>query len=113
MKELRREWQSIVKGVQALTQKTEKMVERLDQLERTQVAHMSKARAAEPRGKKAPKKETDVAASDTVLEIIKRSRGGVGIAELKKMTGLNDREIGKIVFRLRKEGQVKRVFVKQ
>ena len=114
MGKLTMEWQSIMEGVQAVTKKTEKIVERLGKLEGAKVARMPKARVAtKGPGKRAGKKPTKTTVGGTILSIIKGSVEGLDIPELKEMTGLNDREIRRIIFGLRKEGQVKRVFVSQ
>ena len=110
MESIKEEWQFIVEGVKAVTEKTEKIVDELDSLDKAAPAKNSKAAAKVP-GKKAAKKGADVAAGDVVLDAIKRNSIGVDVAELKARTGLSEKEIRRAVFRLRKEGKVKRVFV--
>jgi len=110
MESIKKEWQFIVEGVKAVTEKTEKIVDELDRLDKAVPAKNSKAAAKVP-GKKAAKKGADVAAGDSVLYIIKTNGKGVDVAELKERTGLSEKEIRRAVFRLRKEGKVKRVFV--
>ena len=110
MESIKKEWQFIVEGVKAVTEKTEKIVDELDSLDKAAPAKNSKAAAKVP-GKKAGKKGADVAAGDSVLDIIKTNGKGVDVAELKARTGLSEKDIRRAVFRLRKEGKVKRVFV--
>jgi hypothetical protein len=54
------------------------------------------------------KKPTKVSASGTVLAIIKRSRKGIGAAALTKKTDLEGRKIRDIIYRLKKQGKIKR-----
>jgi DNA replicative helicase MCM subunit Mcm2 (Cdc46/Mcm family) len=107
MKKLRDDLQSVVKSLKSLTRKTEKMVKRLSRLEKA-VAKRPKAKA-KVRGprKTAAKKATTVTASNTVMDIIKRSRKGVQAAALKKKTGFDNKKIRDIVYRLKKQGKIK------
>jgi hypothetical protein len=111
MKELIREWQSIVRGVQAVTQKAEKIVERLDNLEKAQGGQRLKVKTKTRKRRVPVIKAPDKASIDTVMDIIKGSVKGVDIGELKEKTGLGEREIRSIVFGLRREGKIKRLFV--
>ena len=110
MKSIKGEWQFIVEGVKAVTEKTEKIVDELDRLGKAKSARKTRAATEAPQ-KKAGKKSADVTAGDVVLDAIKRNSIGVDVAELKARTGLSEKEIRRAVFRLRKEGKVKRVFV--
>ncbi len=106
MKELKRDLQSVLKSLRALTQKTDKMIKRLEKPEKAQVAKKPKAKAV----KKAPgKKPAKLSASGTVLAIIKRSRKGINKATLIKKTGFEGRKIGDVIYRLKKQGKIKRV----
>jgi ATPase subunit of ABC transporter with duplicated ATPase domains len=106
MKELKRDFQSVLNSLSALTQKTEKMIKRLEKLEKAQAAKKPKAKAVK---KAVAKKPAKLSASGTVLAIIKRSRKGVDAAALKKKTGFEDKKIRDITYRLRKQGKIKTV----
>ena len=110
MESIKKEWQFIVEGVKAVTEKTEKIVDELDRLGKAKSARKTRAATGGPQ-KRAAKKGAGVAAGDSVLDIIKTNGKGVDVAELKERTGLSEKEIRRAVFRLRKEGKVKRVFV--
>ena len=84
MKELKRDLQSVLKSLSALTQKTEKMVNRLKKLDKAQAAKKPKAKAVK---RAIAKKPTKLSASGTVLASIKRSRKAIDTATLKKKTG--------------------------
>lgn len=108
MKELKRDLQSVVKSLKLLTQKTEKIAKKLGKLEKAQVAKKPKAKARVKAAKKTvAKKAAKVTASDTVFEIIKRSRKDVGTAALKKKTGFDGKKIRDIIYRLNKQGKIK------
>ncbi len=104
MNQLKKDLQAVAKDLKGLTQKTDKMIKRLEKVDKTQAAKKPKAKAA----KKAPaKKPAKLSASGTVLAIIKRSRKGVDKATLINKTGFESRKIGDIVYKLKKEGKIK------
>lgn len=47
-------------------------------------------------------------ASDTVLDIVKRSRNGVGFADIQGKTGYDEKKLRNIIFRLNKLERIKR-----
>ena len=47
-------------------------------------------------------------ATERVISVMKRSPKGIGIAEMKKKTGFEDKTIRNIVFRLSKQGTIRR-----
>ena len=104
MKELKRDFQSVLNSLSALTQKTEKMIKRLEKLEKAQAAKKPKANAVK---KAIAKKPTKLSASETVLAMIKRSRKGVDKATLIKKIGFEDKKIRDIIYRLKKQGKIK------
>ena len=95
MKQLKRELDSVLKTLNALTEKVKKVQ---SQLERSEPVKASKA---------SPKRAKGKTAYDTVLEIINRSKKGVTTKQLKTKTGFNDKKIANIIFKARKEGKVK------
>ena len=116
MKQLKREFKSVLKSLKALSQKTEKMIKTLDKLEKSQMGKKTRVKA-KPKAKsikKAPvrklvaSKKTKLTAADTILSVIKRSRKGVDTAALTKKTGLEDRKIWDITYRLKKQGKIKK-----
>ena len=116
MKQLKREFKSVLKSLKALSQKTGKMIKTLDKLEKSQMGKKTRVKA-KPKGKaikKAPVrklaagKKTKLTAADTILSVIKRSRKGVDTAALTKKTGLEGRKIWDITYRLKKQGKIKK-----
>ncbi|HBF43844.1 MAG TPA: hypothetical protein DDW42_09525 [Desulfobacteraceae bacterium] len=120
MKILRRDLQSIVKSLKALTQKTEKIAANLAKIEKYQVQKVSKEKASavkRPARKTTAKKTTlkrtaakkaiGVSATDTVLAIINRNKKGLNTTAIKNRTGFNDKKIWNIINRLKKGGKIK------
>ena len=116
MKQLKREFKSVLKSLKALSQKTGKMIKTLDKLEKSQMGKKTrvkdkpKAKAIKkaPVRKLAAGKKTKLTAADTILSVIKRSRKGVDTAALTKKTGLEGRKIWDITYRLKKQGKIKK-----
>jgi hypothetical protein len=104
MNQIEKDLKAIAKDLKGLTQKTEKMIERLKKLDKAQAAKKPKAKAVK---KTIAKKPAKGPASDTVLAIIKRSRKGVDTVALRKKTGFEGRKIGDIIYRLKKQGKIK------
>ena len=116
MKQLKREFKSVLKSLKALSQKTEKMIKTLDKLEKSQMGKKTRVKA-KPKAKaikKAPvrklaaSKKTKLTAADTILSVIKKSRKGVDTAALTKKTGLEGRKIWDTTYRLKKQGKIKK-----
>jgi len=105
MKQLKKDLKAVEKDLKKLTQKTEKMIKHLENFEKVQAAKKPKAKAVK---KAIVKKPTRLSATDTVLSIIKRSRKGIDTATLKKKTGFEGRKIKDIIYRLKKQGKIKR-----
>jgi hypothetical protein len=114
MKKLKTEFKSVSKNLKALSRKTEKMIKRLDKLEKTQMVKKTKSKP-KPKAKavkKAPVRELaaskkgKMSAADTVFGLIKRSRKGVDADTLRKKTGLEGRKIWDITYRLKKQGKI-------
>ena len=57
---------------------------------------------------KAGQRQTTITAVDMVFDVIKRSREGMGFAEIQAKTGFGDKKIRNIIFRLNKIGKIKR-----
>jgi predicted Rossmann fold nucleotide-binding protein DprA/Smf involved in DNA uptake len=105
MKQLEKNLKDVTRDLKRLTQKTEKMIERLKKLEKAQAAKKPKAKAVK---KAVAKKPAKLSSSDTVLALIKRSRKGVDKATLINRTRFKDSNIRTILYRLSKQGKIKR-----
>jgi DNA replicative helicase MCM subunit Mcm2 (Cdc46/Mcm family) len=108
MKNLKRELQSVLKGLNSLAQKAEKIAEKLDKLETVQVPKTSKARTGvKAKTERVAKRSAKATAIDTVFDIIKRSRKGADTTALKHKTGFDDKKIWNIINRLKQQKRIK------
>ena len=91
----------------------ERLLSRLDRLESLLKTGVSaggrrsvsaKATAVSKGAKKSPA----LTATDTVLNIIKRSKSGVGFAAIQTQTGFNEKKLRNIIFRLNKLKKINR-----
>ena len=105
MKELKKDLKAVVKGLNALRKKTERIAKKLDQLEKKKPAKKLKAKPKAKVKKKAVAKKAT--AIDTIFAVIKRSKKGVSAATLKNKTGFDNKKIYNVINRLKQQGQVK------
>jgi hypothetical protein len=84
----------------------ERLMTKLDRLENLIQASLASGRypLKEPVGTR----KTAVTAVDIVFDVIKRSRNGIGFADIQAKTGFGDKKIRNIIFRLNKIGKIKR-----
>ena len=54
------------------------------------------------------RRKASLSAVDVVLDVIKRSRNGLGFAEIQAKTAFDEKKIRNIIFRLNKTGKIKR-----
>ena len=122
MAKLKTDLQAVTKGLKALVRKTETLAKKVDKLEKAQAAEKRKTKAKAKTTKKAPakkkvaakkkpvakKKTGTLTATDKVVNIIKRSKKGIDAPTMMKKTGLADKTVRNILFRLSKQGKIKR-----
>ena len=119
MKKLKKDLEAILKALNGLAQKVEKLQEQI--VEGPELTKKPKAKAVKAKAvkkvaakkaapkKAASKKVAPATAADTVFTIIKRSKKGFGTAALMEKTGYNQKKIANLVFKLRKQGKIKSV----
>jgi len=113
MTKLKKDLEAILKTLNGLVQKVQKLQEQIGKetkpTKKPKAKVAKKAPARKVAAKKAvPKKAKPATAVDTVLAIIRRSKG-VGMAALMEKTGYNQKKIANLVFKLRKQGKIKSV----
>jgi hypothetical protein len=103
MKALKRDLQSVISSLRVLTEKTERILSRIDKLQVVQTAQNRSVKAAKPAAavKKGPETATEI-----VLSIIKRQKKGIDTTALKKKTDFDTKTIRNVIFRLKKQGKV-------
>jgi hypothetical protein len=67
-----------------------------------------KAEKSPVKKKTAPVGRSTMTASDTVLQVIKNARQGIGFKEIREKTGFEDKKLRNIIFRLNITGRIKR-----
>jgi hypothetical protein len=117
MTKLKKDLEAILKTLNGLAQKVEKLQELIAEETKptkkpkakvAKKAPVKKAAAKKTAPKKAPvKKAKPATAVDTVLAIIKKYKKGVGMAALMEKTGYNQKKISNLVFKLKKQGKIK------
>jgi predicted Rossmann fold nucleotide-binding protein DprA/Smf involved in DNA uptake len=102
MKALKKDLQSVIKSLNVLTAKAERIAKQLDALEEVQTTQTRSVKAPKPSAKmKVPETATEV-----VLGIINRHKKGIDTATLKKKTDFDTKTIRNVIFRLKKQGKV-------
>ena len=83
----------------------DRLLTRLDRLE-----NLIKQAALSPdnAGVRIGRRKTALTAIDVVLDVIKRSKQGIGFADIQAKTGFDEKKIRNIIFRLNKIGKIKR-----
>jgi len=128
---MKRELTSVIKNLNALTQKIEKMIAKIETAEKSQAqpkktavpkkaekkttesskGAATKKAAKKPAVKKASKKATETKApgemTDKVLSLIQSAPEGMDTAQIMDQTGLNKKQVWGIVSRAKKAGKIK------
>ena len=87
----------------------DKLMERLDRLEKMIKAAGGPGRTRRASAVKTSRAKVALSASDTVFEIIKPYKDGVGFGEIQEKTGFGEKKLRNIIFRLNKTDKIKRV----
>jgi predicted Rossmann fold nucleotide-binding protein DprA/Smf involved in DNA uptake len=101
MKNLKKNLQAVNKELKALAKKVDQMIVAVGKFEKPKTVK------AKPAKKSTTKKPAKLTAVDTILGIIKRSKKGVGVAELMKNTSFDQKKTYNIVYKLKKQGKIK------
>ena len=84
----------------------DRLMAKLDRLENLIKATMTGS-VYQLKGQPGQRQQT-VTAVDRVFDVIRRSRAGLGFADVQAKTGFGDKKIRNIIFRLNKVGKIKR-----
>ena len=112
MKKMKAQLKSISKSLVSLSKQVDRRSAQVDKMQPATKA-APKKKAAPARKAAAPKRPAGRAAGarpttvlDSVFTVIKRSRKGVSIAELKTKTNLDSRQLSNALYKLTKKGMV-------
>ncbi len=87
----------------------DKLIERLDHLEKMIKTAGSSGRTRRPPTGQASRAKVALSASEAVFEVIKPHKEGVGFGEIQEKTGFGEKKLRNIIFRLNKMDKIKRV----
>lgn len=112
MKSLQKDLQVFVKELKALTLTTERLSKKLAKLE-TAASPKEKRQKVKGATKTEPVRQggrtKKTSAVEQVFTVIKKSRKGAGLTQIKAKTGFNDRKIWNAIYQLKKIGRVKTI----
>jgi predicted Rossmann fold nucleotide-binding protein DprA/Smf involved in DNA uptake len=106
MKNLQSQLKTISKSLTALSNQVEKLS---NQVEKPKAVKKSAAKKPAAVNNAAAKKTAPAGGKtvlDTVLDVIKRSKKGVTVAQLKTKTNLNARQLSNALYKLSQKGMV-------
>jgi predicted Rossmann fold nucleotide-binding protein DprA/Smf involved in DNA uptake len=101
MKKLQNQLKTVSKSLAKLAGQVEKISQQINQAQ--------PAQKAAPKGKPAAKKAAPAGGKtvlDSVYDVIKRSKNGVSVGQLKAKTQLDSRQLSNALYKLSKKGQV-------
>lgn len=108
MKNLKKSLQSVNKDLNALSKKVDKIIVAASKLEKPKTVKQKAVKKLAVK-KPAAKKAVKLTVADTTFAVIKRSKKGVGVAELMKQTEFDQKKIYNIIYKLKKQGKIKSV----
>lgn len=126
MKKITAQLKTLSKSIDTISKKVEKLIQDADKLQAPKKAAPAKKTAAKKTAaKKAAAKKTtakkttakkaaakkaapaqQVTMLDSVFDIIKRTKKGVTVAQLKEKTKLNSRQLSNALYKLTKKGKI-------
>ena len=121
MKKITAQLKTLSKSLDTISKKVEKLIQDADKLQAPKKAAPAKKTAAKKTAaKKAAAKKTaakktaakkaapaqQLTMLDSVFDIIKRTKKGVTVAQLKEKTKLNSRQLSNALYKLTKKGKI-------
>jgi predicted Rossmann fold nucleotide-binding protein DprA/Smf involved in DNA uptake len=106
MKKITTQLKTLAKSLDAISKKVEKIIQDVNKLKTPKKeAPAKKTVAKKAAGKKAaPAQQATML--DSVFDIIKRTKKGVTVAQLKEKTQLNPRQLSNALYKLTKKGKI-------
>jgi predicted Rossmann fold nucleotide-binding protein DprA/Smf involved in DNA uptake len=106
MNNLQSQLKTVSKSLAALSKQVEKLT---NQIQKPKAGKKAAAKKPAAANKAAAKKATPAGGKtmlDTVFDVIKRSKKGVSVAQLKTKTNLNARQLSNALYKLSQKGMV-------
>ena len=111
MKKIKAQLKTLSKSLAAISKQVEKITDQVDKLKAPQKAPAAKKTVAKKKvAKKAAAKKAAPAKQetmlDTVFDIIKRTKKGVTVSQLREKTKLDSRQLSNALYKLTKKGVI-------
>ena len=117
MKDLEKFLKVLSEGMKTLAKGVETIADKVDALAKAQTVSKQPTKpaaksAAEttpkpPRSNRKPSTGKPTTATESVYQLINRSKMGVDTTTIKKKTGFDDKKIHNIIYKLKKQGKIK------
>jgi len=106
MKQVQSQLKTVAKTLASLAEKIEKISAQLEEPSAPKKTKpvSQKKKAAAPAKESEAQKDTVL---DSVLDVIRKSRNGATISQLKEKTGLESRQLSNALYKLSKKGKIK------
>lgn len=108
MKRIKNQLIIISKSLATLSKKVEKITAQVDKLQAPKKAVPAKKKVAKKTAAKKAAPAKQVTMLDTVFDVIKRTRKGVTVKQLREKTKLDSKQISGALRKLKKAGKIKR-----
>ena len=106
MKNLQSQLKTVSKSLAALSKQVEKLTNQIEKPKAGKKAAVKKPAAANKAAAKKAAPAGGKTVLDTVFDVIKRSKKGVSVAQLKTKTNLNARQLSNALYKLSQKGMV-------
>ena len=111
MKKIKAQLKTLSKSLATISKQVEKITDQVDKLKAPQKAPAAKKTVAKKKvAKKAAAKKAAPAKQetmlDTVFDIIKRTKKGVTVSQLREKTKLDSRQLSNALYKLTKKGMI-------
>lgn len=111
MKKIKAQLKTLSKSLATLSIQVEKITDQVDKLQAPQKAVPAKKTVAKKKvAKKAAAKKAAPAKQETMLDavfdVIKRTKKGVTVAQLREKTKLDSRQLSNALYKLTKKGEI-------
>jgi len=108
MKKLKDQLKTVAKSLAALSKQVEKITKQVDKLQpsKTPVAKKTRVAVAKKAAIKKAAPAKPLTLLDTVFNVVKRTRKGITVAQLKEKTRFSDRQISNALYKLSKQGKI-------
>ena len=106
MKKITAQLKTLSKSLSTLSKQVEKITNQVDKLQASQKAVPAKKTVAKKVAAKKAAPAKQVTMLDTVFNVIKRTKKGVTVSQLREKTKLDTRQLSNALYKLTKKGAI-------